>query len=578
MTTITAKPLTARPLTARPLTAYRLGESTEGANPLVWHAATPDSDGVMQAQLIGSGTPTFNVDAGLLLPDHEGIYRTTSEDTPPWHGARKVTNLLPQTNNMLGSRWATSLNMTVTLNSGGGPAGQDSWIYTPTVPTTNYYGVHSPTSHGATPAGRSVVFSFYARSRTGANTNITVFISATDNMGTKSITTSWQRFSFFGTLTSNGLPSIRSLVGEVETADWQLEDVSGQSNQNPSEFVENASSTVAAGRYYGYENGNTVSSNVVTEAQGATLDPLPSLYGAPAYTNSLAYSNQLDNAAWTKVIATVTANQAIGLAGAMDADEVSFAGGYIYNTTNIAGAAGQVVTCRIFVKAKNTATKIKVRIDRAGAAQGNQTDYDLNPTGYTEIIHTATLDGGTGTPVLRLDQPATGAGDAVYYIANTETHAARTAAQVRGSAPIITAASTVTTTAITDVHDSGNWVDTSGGLYCEVTLQVAQNILSTFLDVSGSTFRLNDGTNTVTAAWVTNTAYQLGIAWDAAAGTMAINVDGTWSSNATYDGTLLAGALDIFRSPAGVGLMRNLKRYSASNLAAAKALVDGDMP
>ena len=151
-------------------------------------------------------------------------------------------------------------------------------------------------------------------------------------------------------------------------------------------------------------------------------------------------------------------------------------------------------------------------------------------------------------------------------------------AQIRGAAPIITAGSTVTTTAITDVHDSGNWVDTSGGLYCEVTLQVAQNILSTFLDVSGSTFRLNDGTNTATAAWVTNTAYQLGIAWDASAGAMAINVDGTWSSNATYDGTLLAGALDIFRSPAGVGLMRNLKRYKASNLAGAKALVDGDMP
>ena len=411
MTTITAKPLTARPLTARPLTAYRLGESTEGANPLVWHAATPDSDGVMRAQLIGSGTPSFTVDSGLLMKTSDGGYIAIAANTPPWHGAR--------------------------------------WV---------------------------------------------------------------------------------------------------------------------DGVAYG------------TDGSGDPLDPLPSLYGAPAYTNSLAYSNQLDNAAWTKVIATVTANQAIGLAGAMDADEVSFAGGYIYNTTNIAGAAGQVVTCRIFVKAKNTATKIKVRIDRAGAAQGNQTDYDLNPTGYTEIIHTATLDGGTGTPVLRLDQPATGAGDAVYYIANTETHAARTAAQVRGSAPIITAASTVTTTAITDVHDSGNWVDTSGGLYCEVTLQVAQNILSTFLDVSGSTFRLNDGTNTVTAAWVTNTAYQLGIAWDAAAGTMAINVDGTWSSNATYDGTLLAGALDIFRSPAGVGLMRNLKRYSASDLAAAKALVDGDMP
>ena len=569
MTTITAKPLTARPLTARPLTAYRLGESTEGANPLVWHAATPDSDGVMQAQLIGSGTPTFNVDAGLLLPDHEGIYRTTSEDTPPWHGARKVTNLLPQTNNMLGSRWATSLNMTVTLNSGGGPAGQDSWIYTPTVPTTNYYGVYWPTSHGATPAGRSVVFSFYARSRTGANTNINVFISATDNMGTKSITTSWQRFSFFGTLTSNGLPSIRSLVGEVETADWQLEDVSGQSNQNPSEFVENASSTVAAGRYYGYENGNTVSSNVVTEAQGSTLDPLPSLYGAPAYTNSATYSNDLTNAVWTASNVTV-AKDANGLTGAPNtACTLTATAGNGTVIRNAITAASGTHTTQWHIKRKTGTGNIEITVDNGTTWQD-----------VTSLIDSSTfnecLEGLTVT------NPQIGirivtSGDAVY-VGNAACHLSKSEAAVRGSSPILTVASTVTTTAITDVHDSGNWVDTSGGLYCEVTLQVAQNILSTFLDVSGSTFRLNDGTNTATAAWVTNTAYQLGIAWDASAGTMAINVDGTWSSNVTYDGTLLAGALDIFRSPAGVGLIRNIKRYKASNLAAAKALVDGDMP
>ncbi|MCA9326872.1 hypothetical protein KC976_04715, partial [Candidatus Saccharibacteria bacterium] len=88
MAVITAKPFTARPFAARPFTAYPFGESTSVSNPLVWHAAYPDSDGVMQAQLIGSGTPTFNVDAGLLLPDCQGVYVAISEDTPPWHGAR----------------------------------------------------------------------------------------------------------------------------------------------------------------------------------------------------------------------------------------------------------------------------------------------------------------------------------------------------------------------------------------------------------------------------------------------------------------------------------------------------------
>ena len=560
MTTITAKPLTARPLTARPLTAYRLGESTEGANPLVWHAATPDSDGVMQAQLIGSGTPTFNVDAGLLLPDHEGIYRTTSEDTPPWHGARKVTNLLPQTNNMLGSRWATSLNMTVTLNSGGGPAGQDSWIYTPTVPTTNYYGVYWPTSHGATPAGRSVVFSFYARSRTGANTNINVFISATDNMGTKSITTSWQRFSFFGTLTSNGLPSIRSLVGEVETADWQLEDVSGQSNQNPSEFVENASSTVAAGRYYGYENGNTVSSNVVTEAQGATLDPLPSLYGGPSYTNSATYSNDLTNAVWTASNVTV-AKDANGLTGAPNtACTLTATAGNGTVIRNAITAASGTHTTQWHIKRKTGTGNIEITVDNGTTWQD-----------VTSLIDSSTfnecLEGLTVT------NPQIGirivtSGDAVY-VGNTACHLSKSEAQVKESSDIVTAAATVTTTAVTSTFDSDNWNDAEGGLYLEISSQVAQNILSTFLTISGSNFQLSDGTNTATKAWTAGTRHKVGIIWNAAAGTMKLNVDNSWSTATTYNGTLLVGSLDLGRSASGVLKASNLRRWNGYSAAEA---------
>ena len=431
-----------RPITSRIASAIAGARVGGAANPLVWHAAYPDSDGVMQAQLIGSGTPTFNVDAGLLLPDYQGVYVAISEDTPPWHGAR----------------WS------------GGVA-------------------------------------------------------------------------------------------------------------------------------YG------------TDGSGDPLDPLPSLYGAPAYTNSLTYSNDLTQ--WSQVGTSVSALDAVGLTGAPNTATTvtdDNGAGYEYIQKNIAVSNNSDThAIRVFilkdsdetrypeiqvVLAGGTGQQVRVQINtKTGAVveRGSigTTAIEARDTGvFWELLASVANNstGNTTASVYVWPAITTAFGSAEVaatgscVIGNVELHLNKTIAAVRGSAPIVTAASTVTTTAITDVYNSANWVDTSGGLYCEVTLQVAQNILSTFLDVSGSTFRLNDGTNTATAAWVTNTAYQLGIAWDASAGTMAINVDGTWSSNATYDGTLLAGALDIFRSPAGVGLIRNIKRYKASNLAAAKALVDGDMP
>lgn len=68
-------------------------------------------------------------------------------------------------------------------------------------------------------------------------------------------------------------------TGTVTVADFQIEDVTGQSNQNPSEYV---SVGVLSTPYHGYFvdgvkyfntlNGNTVASNVVTEATGAAIN------------------------------------------------------------------------------------------------------------------------------------------------------------------------------------------------------------------------------------------------------------------------------------------------------------------
>ena len=90
MPAITAKPITATPITARPLTAYRLGESTEGANPLVWHALAANSSGVITDQLKGFGTPTWAHTSSLLLPDYQGVYRTIGAGEAPIVGARWV--------------------------------------------------------------------------------------------------------------------------------------------------------------------------------------------------------------------------------------------------------------------------------------------------------------------------------------------------------------------------------------------------------------------------------------------------------------------------------------------------------
>ena len=90
MPAIIAKPITATPITARPLTAYRLGESTDGANQLVWHALAANSSGVITDQIKGAGTPTWAHTSSLLLPDYQGVYRAIGAGEAPIVGARWV--------------------------------------------------------------------------------------------------------------------------------------------------------------------------------------------------------------------------------------------------------------------------------------------------------------------------------------------------------------------------------------------------------------------------------------------------------------------------------------------------------
>ena len=54
---------------------------------------------------------------------------------------------------------------------------------------------------------------------------------------------------------------------------------------------------------------------------------------------------------------------------------------------------------------------------------------------------------------------------------------------------------------------------------------------------------------------------KVGVAYGS--GQMCLIVDGVASADVSYTGTLLTGALDLFRSASGTGLMRQLQRYDA---------------
>ena len=405
MPAITAKPITATPITARPLTAYRLGESTEGAAVrLVWHAAYYDpATYECLAQLVGEGSPAFT-NSGLSLPDWEANNYSIDTDTPPWKGARKVTNIIGYSEDFSNGAWSPS-NITKTTGITDPNGGTTAATFTATASN----GAVTGSINGSGFTGKSYCNSVWIRRRTGTGA---IIVTKPDNVATDitaSLTTSWQRFSFpVSGPVSDTLIRLKFQLytsgDEIDVAFAQIEEVTGQSNQNPGEYIPTTSAP--ASKYFANANGNTVASNVVTEASGALLDPLPMLYG------------------------------------------------------------------------------------NSGA---------------------------------------------------------------------------------TAVFDSANWNDSAGALYLEVSSAVAQNILSTFLAVVSTNFQLSDGTNTATKAWVADTVYPVGVVWSGSE--MALYV-GSWTATAAYDGSLLSGSLDFFRSASDVGLVRNVQLYNATTIAAGKSKIE----
>ena len=141
--------------------------------------------------------------------------------------------------------------------------------------------------------------------------------------------------AFTGTLTGDASNRISWVSGNPKTAsttsltvtisgdvaEIYLEDVTGQANQNPSEYLvaDGSSSGFAT---YVTANANTVDgSGVVTEAVGSVLSPVPTLVHYPASTNLIPQSANWST--WWAQIDAVVTNDAVAPNGYLEADKIT---------------------------------------------------------------------------------------------------------------------------------------------------------------------------------------------------------------------------------------------------------------
>lgn len=250
--------------------------------------------------------PTFTGTSNGTIIDWEGIVRYCKDGEGRWRGWRRVENLVSaKSEDWTDASWTKS-NMTATATRLTAAAG------------------NATVMHAAlTKTSRPFVLRVRMYRVTGSG-NIDLTLDNGATWTTMTLTGSAQVFSISQTL-ANPQFGIRVVTsGDVIEADQiQVEDVVGQSNANPGEYVsvgvKDASTyfhgcAVDGVKYFPRQNGNTVASNVVTEADGATLTDMTQKHGwlrEGADTNIALYSNAMADAVWAATNITKAADDAV---------------------------------------------------------------------------------------------------------------------------------------------------------------------------------------------------------------------------------------------------------------------------
>lgn len=225
----------------------------------------------------GNGAATYTGATTKTIKDFEGLLKLCKISETDRHGARRVENLIANSENFGHASWS-KISVTVTSSSELDP------IFGNTAYRIVGTGISALTTNVPTPAGNKYIISAYVKSATGANQTFRLVVDGIIFSPNLTATNVWQRFSLIATTPGSGSGNLGILRdssnNSFDVLLWgtQLEVVTGQTNQNPSEYISNGvisapyhGTNVDGVKYFTTENGNTVVSNVVTEATGPVI-------------------------------------------------------------------------------------------------------------------------------------------------------------------------------------------------------------------------------------------------------------------------------------------------------------------
>ena len=170
----------------------------------------------------------------------------------------------------------------------------------------------------------------------------------------------------------------------------QIEDVTGRSNQAPSEKLDvntDYGHNTDGVKYYSTENDSSVSSNIVTEAVGVDINPVPQVQNQDPKTNRVWPSRDFTHANWvainiTPLIDAVGLDGVINTASTLTADA---ANGTLFNSVTLGSLER---TTSFYVRRKTGTGTIEITDD--GGTGYTDITSSINSTTYTEVKITTT--------------------------------------------------------------------------------------------------------------------------------------------------------------------------------------------